>query len=262
MSDRNKSQLTHDVTNAVAAWMDERGFKPVESEVGPLSYDSNKTGWIADLAGVICPTQTELIELKLLRPRPSWRAPSQDQEAWRASYSALDRVMTALVEVKTSRRDFVGDRKWLLTPPTDLAFLAVPSAMIRQEEWPSGWGILSCADGSVRRLRPPTPSRTTAEQQLGVVLAIATRRDHHTRYARLREFQREQRLQEGEEKTILRAGYIARAFLQIARGEHNSVEEVLDRHRLKRLPFYVMDDLRQLWGIMAESALKEEEAIA
>lgn len=251
MSDRNKSQLTHDVTNATAAWLDERGFKPVETEVGPLSYDENNTGWIADLAGVICPTQTELIDLKLLRSRPSWKALDEDQKTWRADYKSLDRTMTCLVEVKTSRGDFIGDRKWSLTPPTDLAFLAVPSGMIEREEWPYGWGILAYWEGcGIRRLRPPTPRVTTPEQQFATVLSIAVRRDHHTRYARLREFQRAQRLRDGEDKTIRRAGDIARAFLQIARGEHNNVEEVLDRHQLRKLPYYVLEQLNQLWGAM------------
>jgi hypothetical protein len=243
MKDRNKSELTHEVTSAVAAWMDERGFKPVETEVYV------ERGWVADLAGVIVPTQTELIDLKLLRPRPTWKRPTDEHAAWKAEYDAIDRTMTALVEVKTSRSDFVGDRKWKLPIPTDLAFLAVPSGMVKEEEWPTGWGILSYSNGSVRRLRTPTPTVTTISQQFSVVLEIAVRRDHHTRYARLREQQRERRISDAEAKSIRRASDIARAFLQIARAEHNSVEEVLGRNNIKNLGGFVMEQLENLWGV-------------
>ncbi len=47
----NKTPLTNQITNAVAAWMDNRGFKPVETEVTVAG------GWVADLAGVIVPTR-------------------------------------------------------------------------------------------------------------------------------------------------------------------------------------------------------------
>jgi hypothetical protein len=33
MSDANKTALTHDVTAAAVCWLEERGFRPVETEV-------------------------------------------------------------------------------------------------------------------------------------------------------------------------------------------------------------------------------------
>jgi len=73
--DRNKTDLTHAVTQAAMTWLDERGFKPVETEV------EIARGWVADLASAIFPTPTELINLKLIPHRPDWEAEDEIQEA-------------------------------------------------------------------------------------------------------------------------------------------------------------------------------------
>lgn len=247
MNDRNKTPLTHDVTASTVAYLEARGFKPVETEVQVCD------GWCADIAGVICPTQTELIDMKLLAPRPNWKAPTEKHEMWQTAYGLLDRVMTCLVEVKTSRGDFNGDRKWKSSPPVDLAYIAVPKGIIRPEEWPGGWGVLEYSDGGLKRLRNPIPAVATIEQHRDVILSIAVRRDHHTRYARWRELQKEQRIRDGGEKTLQRITKISRMFLQIANGEHGSVENILDRHGLKMLPRWDMEALRNLYGIAVKS---------
>jgi hypothetical protein len=261
MDDRNKTGLTHDVTNAVATWLDERGFKPVETEVC-MPRARGESGWVADLAGVIDPTQTELIELKLLRRPPSWNKEHSTREgqkhsswdsptraAWKAERRALRRPMTCLVEVKTSRADFVGDRKWLLPQPTDLVYLAIPSGLVKEAEYPAGWGILSYSEaGSIRQLRPPTPVAVDMEKRMEVILSVAVRRDHHTRYARFREFQKIERLEAGERKTLRRMSDLAGVFVQVIRGEHNSVDEILDRERIKNLSAYHRAHLDALWN--------------
>lgn len=223
--------------------MDERGFKPVETEV-PV-----QGGWVADLAGVLCPTQTELIGLKLLRRRPEWKASEATHENWKAEYDGVNRMLTAVVEVKASRADFRGDKKWSTESPADLSYLAIPNGLIRADEWPEGWGVLAYSESGIRRLRPPIPRHASMIQQLEIVLAIATRRDHNTRYARLRELQQGYRLENGERKTMYRASVIARAFMDIAKAKHGSVAETLDRHQLKNLGGGVMDDLQRLWGV-------------
>ena len=263
MIDRNKTGITHDVTVAVAGWMEEHGFKPVETEV------LVEMGWCADLAGVIEPTQTELIALKLLERPPSWNEinslvtkrrvwKEEVLQKWQEKYQSLSRVMTCLVEVKTSRSDFNGDRKWKAVLPTDLAYVAVPKGLIEQREWPEGWGVLEFSNGLLRRLRAPTPGTTTADQKLSVVMSIAVRRDHHTRYERWREYQKADRIEAAENKQIRSVGQMARAMLHIAHGLHDSVEMVLSYHGIKNMPEYMMTPLRQLYGI-AKDRSKEKE---
>lgn len=263
--DRNKTQITHDVTAATTAWLDEKGFKPVETEVTVAD------GWCADLAGVIIPTQTELINLKLLNRPPSWNErfstrlgvtrrewTSTRYAEWRSELNRLTRTMTALVEVKTSRGDFCGDRKWMLAVPTDLAYVAYPKGLIRAEEWPQGWGILEYSTAGVRCVRAPRVHQSSDGQQRDVVLNIGIRRDHHTRYERWREFQREQRLEDAQRKQLTRVGDIAKAVLRVARGERSSLEECLLWTGLRDLPEWVMEPLRDLYGCKPE--LPEPEA--
>lgn len=103
--DRNKSELTHKLTAAAAFWLDEAGFKPVETEV-PVC-----PGWVADLSGVIRPTKTEATRLKLIPPRGPYSRPNAWRE-WCDAFAAIPSLLTAVVEVKTSRSDFIGDHKW------------------------------------------------------------------------------------------------------------------------------------------------------
>lgn len=105
IADRNKTELTHKVTAAVYRYLDERGFKPLETEV-PICE-----GWIADLGGVIIPTQSELQELKLLSARPRYRQYTPEvrvaQEAWYAKAQEMQQLMTmsSLVPNKQRRGD-------------------------------------------------------------------------------------------------------------------------------------------------------------
>jgi hypothetical protein len=259
MDDLNKSPLTCDVTSAVALWLDGMGFKPIETEVGmPWSTrEENEKGWIADLAGVIFPTQTELINLKLLRRGPRWSLLDNDgkweknpaYEEWEKERAAKQRLMTCLVEVKTTRADFLGDRKWNLPLPTDLAYLAYPKGLVDPSEWPAGWGILEFHDGQVRQRRFPFPGQTSSEQQRDVILSIAVRRDHHTRYARIREFNREDRERRNRDKGETRLRNIAYAVLDITQGKHESVENCLSYHGLKNVGSWTLEKLEPLWEI-------------
>ena len=106
--DQNKTELTKQITAATCFWLDERGCKPVETEV------SVACGWIADIASVICPSNTELQELKqsaVLEVEQTSRAGSVEAEV-----AAMACMMTVIVEVKTSRGDFLGDKKWNAPP--------------------------------------------------------------------------------------------------------------------------------------------------
>jgi hypothetical protein len=259
MKDRNKTTLTHEVTTAITAWLDDRGFKPIETEVPICS------GWCADLAGVITPTQTEQISLGLLPRYPSYNLSKETRLAWHAKHPnwdalhrSLSRVMTCLVEVKTTRGDYRGDHKWTLPQPTDLAYVVFPRDLVRPEEWPAGWGILEYHEGAIKRLRVPTPFSITDSQQRDVILSIAIRRDHHTRYARFRESQKETRLAAVTEISMDRIRDVAHAVLCVARGEHGNLEECLMytrlRHHMNTMPEWVLEPLRELYGIANRQA--------
>ena len=262
MDDLNKSPLTCDVTSAVALWLDGMGFKPVETEVGMPWVVENEKGWIADLAGVIFPTQTELINLKLLSRSPKYYLsngffgnpdeeykPNPAYTEWAKERDTKQRLMTCLVEVKTTRADFLGDRKWNLPLPTDLAYLAYPKGLVDHSEWPAGWGILEFHDNSIRQRRFPFPGQTTSEQQRDVILSIAVRRDHHTRYARHREFNREHRERDKQEKIQTHLGRMTRAIFSIVEGKRGSVKECLEWHGVKNLDEWMIKELEPLWGI-------------
>src|SRR4030043_963800 len=100
--DRNKTDLTHRVTALAAAYLTTRGFHPVETEVFV------ERGWIADLAGYCYPVESELKKLHLIGGRSI--IPEIDYaEKYFFSYGSL---LTAIVEVKTSRSDFTSDWKF------------------------------------------------------------------------------------------------------------------------------------------------------
>lgn len=251
IDDRNKTALTKSVTAAALSYLDERGCKPIETEV-PIC-----TGWVADLAGVLSPTQTELVLLKLIKRRPQYNQPGYRE--WYEMAQATQKLMTVIVEVKTSRSDFAGDRKWTMDCPSNLAYLAIPNDLVvGPEEFPNGWGVLSysAASSSVRCIRIPKCHEITVDQQLGVVLQVAIRRDNNTRYARLRELQREIRQDRNADVSRTRLLTAMRAMKSIVEGKHSTVEESLEYHGVK-LPKYFIDELQLVWGIVAPVAALE-----
>lgn len=244
--DRNKTDMTKAVTAATCFWLDERGCKPVETEV-PIAM-----GWVADIAGVCSPTETELQDLKLIRRKPAWKKPAEDRDAWHKEANALDRVMTAIVEVKTSRGDFLGDKKWKVAPIADLCWIASPAGLIGASEIPPAWGLLEYSEkrNCMISRRSPSPSPITAEQQLNIVLSVAVRRDNQTRYEHLRRLQREERDRRNEGVSLARVKVAMRAALTIARGEQESVEGALAYHGIKLASLGELEMLRlaELWN--------------
>jgi hypothetical protein len=255
LPDRNKTDLTHDVTASVMRYLDEQGFKPVETEV-PVA-----DGWIADLAGVIVPTQTEAVNMKLIPRKPQY-----DYNRWRdaeyrarreamtaeceARFNALPCPITALVEVKTSRADFSKDKKWTMPAPTNLCYLAVPAGMLKPSEYPEGWTVLSVSEGGdVQTVQRGILHSVPVERQLQTVLAIAVRRDHQTRYARLREFEKAQRCERAERVSLMRFAYAVRAIAKIVRGKGESVDDVLRSHAIKGLTRSDTEELMKLWNV-------------
>ncbi len=257
IDDRNKTDLTKLVTSAAVRWLDEKGFKPIETEV-PVS-----PGWVADIAGSILPTNTELISLKLIKRGPRWSQPGYPEKwkEWEASAAWLRRLLTVIVEVKTSKSDFSGDGKWALPVPSNLAYLAIPNTLA--VVCPEGWGMLAydAVKNEVRCHKPAPLHEVPVESQLNLVLQVSIRRDHDTRYKRFREFRQMVRERNNADKSLTRTLDAMRAMLDIVEGKHTSVEEVLDRHRVRKVPEWMMEELQELWGIKDHSLLYTIEGL-
>ena len=261
--DRNKTDLTHKITDAASQWLDNHGFKPVETEVCVPS-SPNEKGWIADLASVISPTQTELIDLRLVKRPPRYYYGGHKNEgyteryaAWREEFEKSNRRMTCLVEVKTSRSDFMGDRKWNLTPPTDLAWIALAPGIARVEECPEEWGVLVLRGDQMHQVRVPKPRVATVEEQLHVIYQIAIRRDHRTRYAQEREDSKEERLQRAVDASQARD--IVHAIRDIVTRQFGSsefpiesVEQAFSYHGIHNVKDSELEMLAELFGIAAK----------
>ena len=265
--DRNKTELTHKITDAAFLWLNNHGFKPVETEVGMpwCTNGLNQKGWIADLASVVDPTQTELINLRLAKRPPQYRYGQKNegyevrQAAWKAEYTKVYRRMTCLVEVKTSRGDFMGDRKWKMIPPTDLAWIAMAPGIATVEECPEGWGILTMRGDQLQQVRVPTPRVATTEEQLFVIYQIAIRRDHRERYKSEREWQKEDRIRRGAEESRNRLTNVIHAVRDIAAGKHgysnrsiNCIEDALSYHGVRNVRECDLKMLAELFGIAAK----------
>jgi hypothetical protein len=241
-ADRNKTDLTRKLTDAAAAYLSARGFKPIETEV-PIEQ-----GWVADIAAPCDPTPTELIALGLLRRAPRWSQPEAHKQ-WKIECDAKLGIMTALVEVKTSRPDFCGDQKWKREQPTNLAYVAVPDEMIREDEYPVNWGVLVFDGEQCRLSRVPNIVSVTAERQRDVIHAVAIRRDHHTRHARMREFRRQACIQQSESVSRTRVFNAVQAVMDIVKGM--PVERALATNRIKAkcIPKYYWSELEQLQSL-------------
>lgn len=269
MIDRNKTTLTHLVTQRAVFWLDRVGFKPVETEVGVAER------WVADVAGVCTPTTTELIQLRFLKASPKfprekpghdWQSPPTPehearvaawqvkQAAWEAARDALPKLLTVAVEVKTSVSDFKRDEKWERPWPTNLCYLAMPTGMIPQASWPKGWGvILTSADGRrLLRVFPGEWRESPPATQRDVVLAVAVRRDHATRFQRMREVQKKLRVGQIEGKSVTRMTDAIRFVMAVAGGM--PVDDARLRCLRQRdvfLPESVRRELEGLCGVAA-----------
>jgi len=246
IEDRNKTVITRKVTAAAACYLEWRGCKPLETEVAICE------GWVADVAGILNPTLTELVGLKFIKRRPKWQDGETVYRDWWDASKQVQQLMTALVEVKTSRVDFQGDKKWSLGIPVNIAYLAVPEELgIRDDELPAGWGLLeySAITEIVRLKRVPIIQKVTVKQQRDVILEIAIRRDHHTRYQRMREFRRKAAIVNNADISRTRVSNAMRAMMSIIEGKYGSVEAALAWHGIKHIFEGDRAQLQKLWAL-------------
>lgn len=179
--DRNKTDLTHRVTAVAAAYLKTRGFC-LESEV-PV-----REGWIADLAGFCYPTPTEIKNLQLKKIGEI----ISDAYDCELLYFKYGHFFTAVVEVKTSKSDFSGDKKFDgRIFPANLCYIAYPKGLI--EDIPEGWMGLETSEDGERLLRLKWSSRIShfihsihQGNTIDFVAAIAKRIEYRTRFAQQR----------------------------------------------------------------------------
>ena len=154
MADNNKTHLTNVITAGAKMWMLGVGFKPVQDEV-PVA-----DGWVADVAGYIQPTQTELTRhLKLLKALGL----TNDESGVAKFFSRYEMPMTGLIEVKTTKADYKKDigRKYARhdqpSCPVHLPWLAYPTGMVPDLELPHYWGLLEFSANGDKLLKARCP---------------------------------------------------------------------------------------------------------
>lgn len=203
-ADRNKTDLTHDLTEASARWLASIGAKCQETEVpaGPK--------WISDLAAFWSPTPTEATLEKLI-PRAKrypygesaevideWK---QHHEHRRHAYSALPKFITIIVEVKSTRDDFHRDRRVVdgkfYRRMADIQAIASPKGLLKPSEIPAGWWYVEHdMGGEVANVHRGSLVITTIEDRLELIASIAERRHNRTANAHWSALQKRQRMAE------------------------------------------------------------------
>lgn len=180
--DRNKTDLTHRLTALAMMYLENRGFRPVETEVILNGFG------IVDVAGFVYPTCTEAKKLRLITQTKF----GLEDEKYNEVMFRYGPMLTAVIEVKVTRSDFLKDikRKFKNNWPAHLCYIAYPKGLIIERELPCGWlGLESDSQGSSLRRRYWNHP-TVHPQHPGIVAefigALAVRTDKRTRFARWR----------------------------------------------------------------------------
>lgn len=241
MSDANKTLTTKEVTEASIAWLGARGFRPIETECDCAD------GWRADVAGFAYITRTEAQKLRLIKRRPNWGTGGQEAyDEWNEAYRLLPSPMTAVVEVKVSKWDFLKDLKFERAPVAHLQYLAYPAGLVDPKEFDNAWGLLSFSAGVVRTVRPPMMHTVSLKQTLRVCCEIGLRRDAFTANERMREVSRQIRDHDNQRITCARVSNAFRAVLDIQRGKYSAEEAVRMHFNRARLPRGIVEQLKEL----------------
>jgi len=247
--DANKTGETRRVTELAAQWLAEKGFKPVESEV-PIAER-----WVADVAGFASLTRTESVNMHLVPRRPSWgKGYQQAYQIWNEAFEKLPPIITAAIEVKTSRSDFTRDNKWTRPQPCHLLYVAAPSGLLKKIETkiPDNIGILSCTE-TIRCTRRASLGQHLTDGEVALFLfQVAVRRDHFTAYERFREFNRQARERHNERTNLARVRDVSRAVMSVVRGE-KSPQEALRYYGIKIGNGDAVRELEQLRPIESEA---------
>jgi len=231
MLDKNKTPKTHRATAIVSAYLDARGFKPIETEVRVYN------GWIADLASFVYPTMTETKKLKLTGYKNILGEAKIEFNDFIYRYST---PLTAIVEVKVTRQDFKIDMERKFSGqifPAHLCYLAYPRGII--EEPPVGWVGLELDKECQRLLRvtrsvlkrnkynytfvhPQNPGDT-----IDLIANVAIRREHRTRYQAMRDWLKSYRAKEKQDQKVSDVSELLYWIEKILDGKTRKTETIL-----------------------------------
>lgn len=206
--------LTTHMTAAAKIWLLGCGIKPVEEEV-PVG-----ASWVADLAGYITPTRTELKRNLRLRHIIETHV---DTDSWIDIFlQKYQMPLTVLVEVKASRSDYMKDKerkfqKHRYDGPAHLCYIALPQGMIEENDLLWYWGYLffSQNGSTLLKVRPPL---TIFPQHPGDVvdfIAAVGERCYNKWHGReLRQLMKNYRKKETEDKARWRMTRFLESILQ------------------------------------------------
>jgi len=263
-SDHNKTALTHRITAVAAAYLDEIGCKPVETEVRV------KDGWVADVASFVYPTMTEALKMKLIK-RQSRRGSIRDSiDDWGKEGLAFrdvvyrhGNILTVIVEVKISKGDFAKDEQRKFRGgvfPAHLCYIAYPKGLLEDNAIPPGWiALIMSKDG--RRLIE-AKRRMSVDQLLHAqppgdmidfVATVAIRRAHRTRYRELRAVVNAYNRNETENKRQHNIQHTIKAIVAYLQGEAFGAESIRDLLKYDRvkIPKYLEDSIDWLEKLKA-----------
>lgn len=229
--DRNKTATTHHITAAAVAYLDMRGCKPIETEVGIGLGEAVKYG-IADIASFVYPTHTEISKLKIRRF-------CRDE--------INGQLLTVVVEVKASRPDFQKDKKRKFKIfPANLCYLAYPKGLLKPDEVPEGWlGLEATKDErSIWRThwQKGAIHSPDAGTVLDTVVSIAIKRDHRTRYRAMRDYMRAARVREIERKRKWQMADLFRDVVNFLEGKDCLGVEGKNKDIIENLRWYGLNE--------------------
>jgi hypothetical protein len=193
----NSSETPHTRKAKIAcrSYLADRGFKITETEVG---YNGGK--YIADVMGYnTYPLYSELIKFGLIEPHKKSQTFGEGDNSFDIFFndeteanklrSELGLPLIALIEVKTSRADFLRDKEKFSGIYAHLNFLAAPRAVLSPQEVPSGWWWLRLNDDCERVTRLYKGGKTKVlkdSERLAFVMSITNRNYNVERYSNFR----------------------------------------------------------------------------
>lgn len=268
--------LTRRITAGAKCWMLASGFKPVVDEVAVASE------WVADLAGYIYPTNTELKRhLKLLRLVSDGIKVSGRQAEWEKDQAEIARFLakysmplTALVEVKVSAGDFRKDmdRKYTRLggdrSPAHLSYLAFPRGIVPEDELPWYWGRLEFSCDGTKLLKAHTPLSISPQHPgdtIRFIAAIGDRYYNKWAHREFRELVKNWRAEERVEKKRWKTTEFLRTILDTFVGDHRryiqttSLAERLQSSGMKFTANQIelCEELEQLAKVYNEGEMKD-----
>lgn len=262
----NQTQEHDEIKLLAQGWFLEHGFKPVEFEVPVVS------GWIADLAGIIVPTATELQNLKLIT---RFKEPKFDRELWdnkeatiahgmergnlyrqwRENAESMMNISTMLCEVKISTADY---RKDIITKfnktPASMNFLAYPKGLIKPENIPTGWFGLERIGEERLKFHVGTLYKKTYEEMFVTVFALSQRLHNKNQYANISKVMKEERHKRSEMQVNYKIDKVISILTDTLTWRRDDVEETMTErlrvYGVKKVSGYNIETLEKIRQIL------------